>query len=462
MKKDVYELTSFQKNISDTELFAENSNINNVSGCFSINEKVDFDCLRKALNLYVQKNDGIRLKIETKDGEPYQYVESYSPFNVELVNLDDENQLKDFNHELSNTPFSVIDSNLFKFKMYKLPNGFGGFNVTFHHFISDAWTMSLFINQIAEFYYQLLNKKQITVDKYPSYVDYIVSQRNYKSGSRFDKDAEFWNIIFNKEPELSYISNKNKSELNTASKRKTFSLNIDLYSKINEFCKSAGCSIYTFFMAVYSIYLAKINNTNSSIIGTPILNRSSFKEKQIAGMFISTVPFKVDVERNLSFLQFLKNVAKTQMSIFKHQKYPYDDLLHNLKKKYNLTENLYDLVLSYQNAKDDKNSSSLNYSTKWIDNGHILEPLEIHFYDMDNSGVFDIYYDFQINKFTDDEISLIHSNILRIVEDILDCPEILLSDIKILSKEQENFILNEINNTYKYYDKNSTFLNIFL
>ena len=159
MKKDVYELTSSQKNIWDTELFAENSNINNVSGCFSINEKVDFDCLRKALNLYVQKNDGIRLKIETKDGEPYQYVESYSPFNVELVNLDDENQLKDFNHELSNTPFSVIDSNLFKFKMYKLPNGFGGFNVTFHHFISDAWTMSLFINQIAEFYYQLLNKK---------------------------------------------------------------------------------------------------------------------------------------------------------------------------------------------------------------------------------------------------------------------------------------------------------------
>ena len=110
MKKDVYELTSSQKNIWDTELFADNSNINNVSGCFSINEKVDFDCLEKALNLYVQKNDGIKLKIETKDGEPYQYVDDYSPFNIELIQLDDERQLKDFNYGFCHTPFSIIDS----------------------------------------------------------------------------------------------------------------------------------------------------------------------------------------------------------------------------------------------------------------------------------------------------------------------------------------------------------------
>ena len=461
MEKDVYELTSSQKNIWDTELFSTNSNINNVSGCFSINEKVDFDCLKEALNLYVQKNDGIRLKIKTKNGEPYQYVENYSPFNIEVVNLDNENQLKDFNYQICHTPFSVIDSNLFKFKMYRLPNGFGGFNVTFHHFISDAWTMSLFINQVAEFYAQLLNKKQISLDKYPSYVDYIVSQRNYITGSRFEKDSEFWNTLFNKEPELSYISHKNKTKTDTTAKRKTFTLDVNLYNKLIDFCKSANCSIYTFFMAIYSLYLAKINNTNSSIIGTPILNRSGFKEKQVAGMFISTVPFKVDVDRNISFSQFLKNVSNTQLSIFKHQKYPYDELLHNLKKRYNLTENLYDLVLSYQNAKDDKNNSEINYTTKWIDNGHILEPLEIHFYDMDDSGIFDIYYDYQINKFDEKEIDLIHSNILRMINDVLAYPEVSLADIKILSLEQEDFILNEINNTYSYYDKNNTLLKIF-
>ncbi len=43
--------------------------------------------------------------------------------------------------------------------------------------------------------------------------------------------------------------------------------------------KENKCSIYTFFMAIFSIYLAKINSTKTAILGTPVLNRSNFTEK---------------------------------------------------------------------------------------------------------------------------------------------------------------------------------------
>ena len=114
------------------------------------------------------------------------------------------------------------------------------------------------------------------------------------------------------------------------------------------------------------------------------------------------------------------------------------------------------MVLSYQNAKNNKQDSSISYHTKWLENNHILDPLEVHFYDMDDTGILNIFYDFQVAKFTEQEIESIHSHILRMVDSVLSMPEILLKDIPILSEEQEELILNTFNDTQMPYDKNHT------
>ena len=56
LENNIYELTSSQKNIWDTELFFSNSNLNNIGGYVFIKDKVNFTLLEKALNLYAKKN----------------------------------------------------------------------------------------------------------------------------------------------------------------------------------------------------------------------------------------------------------------------------------------------------------------------------------------------------------------------------------------------------------------------
>ncbi len=461
LKKDVYSLTNPQKNIWDTELFFSNSNLNNIGGYVFIEEKLDLKTLEKAINLYVKKNDALRLKIHVIDGEPYQYLEKYSPFSIDMLSLKNMEEVEQLNQKIVGTPFPLFDSNLFSFTLFQLPNGFGGFNVTLHHFISDAWGMSLLISGIIHLYAELIHGQEINDTLCPSYLEYISSQKDYLQSSRFKKDEEFWNSLFDQEPEVSYIAKKGKIELDTKAKRKTFHLSHELYNEITDFCKTLNTSIYTFFMAVYSLYLSKINNTPSPIIGTPVLNRSGIKEKQTAGMFISTVPFKVTIDSDDTFTTFLKKVATTQLSIFKHQKYPYNRLLQNIKKQYHLSENLYDLVLSYQNARDDSENSSIKHYSKWFENGHILDSLEIHFYDMNNTGSLDIYYDYQLNKFEETTITNIHTSIMEMVDSILKQPKLLLKNIKIINSTEENLILNEFNDTKMDYDKNKTILQLF-
>ena len=181
-------------------------------------------------------------------------------------------------------------------------------------------------------------------------------------------------------------------------------------------------------MAIFSIYLAKINSTSSAILGTPVLNRSNFKEKNTSGMFVSTVPFKIDLDFNINFKDFLKQATQKQASIFRHQKYPYLELLENIKEKYNISENLYDFVLSYQNARDNKETSSIDYKTTWEPISNIAESIEAHFYDMDGNNGANILYDYQVEKFDDKDILCLHKRICNIAEQAL--RNINLKDIR--------------------------------
>lgn len=87
LKMNTYDLTNPQKSIWLTEEFYAGTNINNVSGNIIIHEKVDFDLLEKALNIYVQKNDAIRMRLIEVNGIIRQYVKDYSPFTCPNIVL---------------------------------------------------------------------------------------------------------------------------------------------------------------------------------------------------------------------------------------------------------------------------------------------------------------------------------------------------------------------------------------
>ena len=474
------ELSSQQKNIWNSEMFYSNTNINNIGGYLLINQPVSLDLLEKSANIYIKTNEALRLHFDLKNGEPIQFITDFSPLKLPKVSVESVQALKKLTTELVSKPFKVINSNLYSFTLFELPDGKGGIVPVFHHLISDAWSCGLFITRFINIYTELLklstnsqssvlikssndlsflsNFKDIfAFENTPNYSDYITSCNEYKQSNRFIKDKEYWENTFDKSPELTYIS-RNKNANSSKSRRKVCSFDDALYDKILNFCKNNKCSIYTFFMAIFSIYLAKINSTSSAILGTPVLNRSNFKEKNTSGMFVSTVPFKIDLDFNINFKDFLDKVSLTQASIFRHQKYPYLELLENIKEKYNISENLYDFVLSYQNARDNKETSSIDYKTTWEPISHIAESIEAHFYDMDGNNGANILYDYQVEKFSDRDIEMLHKRICNIAEQAMQ--NVNLKEISILCNDDEK-IINEFNNTSFDFDKNENLVSIF-
>lgn len=457
MKKERYDLTNPQKSIWYTEQFYQGSCVNNLCGTVLMNQVVNFDKLKEAIYQFVKDNDSFRLQLQKDEtGEVKQGFADFSPFPIEMVSLHNEEELDVLENRMVDIPFPLFHSNLHHFTMFRLPNGTGGFVLVAHHLICDACTAGLLASKVMNIYSSLVKKEEPT-ETPTSYVNYMVSEQEYLASPKFEKDKIYWNTLLETIPEIGRIPSRKQNKGNSyKATRKTFLLEKEKVEKINHFCLEHKLSSFNFFMALYAIYIGRVANLDDFVLGTPILNRSTFIEKNTPGMFISTVPFRFVLKEADSFLDFAKRIAFDSLGMFRHQKYPYQNILEDLRKKNPSQPNLYDILISYQNTRTNRNYADIPYSVKWTFNHNVADSMQIHLFDMNDEGLLNISYDYRLDQYEEEDICALHERICFMIEQILGSPTLLLKDMEIVTPKEKHMLLHDFNDTVFAYDKTKT------
>ena len=158
MEKNLYDLTNPQKSIWYTEQFFKNTSVNNIGGTIIIKDKISFDLLKKSIYEYVKTNDSFLIKLcFDEKGDIKQYIGEFSPFNVDYISFSSLDELYKFEKNDCERKFDMINSNLFHFTMFSLPDATGGVVLTVHHIISDAQTVNQIAPKLMNFYSSFLN-----------------------------------------------------------------------------------------------------------------------------------------------------------------------------------------------------------------------------------------------------------------------------------------------------------------
>lgn len=461
MNKKVYDLTTSQKNILSMEKFYSNTSLNTNCGVASINQVIDFNLLSKAISLTIKNNLIFRIKFKDIDNITKQYVDEPIDYTPKIHIVANQKELLNLENDLSHK--SLFNSErLFEFEIYKLPNNHGGVIGIVHHLLSDSWGVGLMFNEIFRIYQELISNSYSDSESKYNYIDFISKEQEYFKSNSFQKDKDFWNKMYETIPEIAAIPTiqpVKSAAISCAAQRLSRNLPSDLVLKINDFCKENRISVYNFFMAILAIYIGVVSNTDDFVIGTPILNRTNFADKNTMGMFVSTVPFRITLDKCTDFISFAQDIAKNTLSIFRHQKYPYQNLLQQLRENSPSIPNLYNIVLSYQITK--LANSGVDCTSHWIFNGTSADDIQIHILDYDNDGILSILYDYKVDKYSEIDISNMHERICSIIHQVLFTDTINISDIEVVTPSEKDKILNCFNNTSLDYPKNKTISELF-
>ena len=456
-------LTDSQKSIWVTEQYYKGSSINNICGTAIIDEKVDFEKLRKSVEIVCQKHDNFRLQLNIEDGEVKQVLSEQKEIKIDTIDVASPKELEKEREKIVRTPFKLENSELYKFYIFKFKNGEGAFMLNIHHLIADAWTLAFICNEIIKTYSALKQNKEIETKAIYSYIDYIKSEQEYLESEKYQKDKTYWEGQFTTIPKVATIpgSKKNADEMNPEGERKQFKLDTKDVEKIKEYCKQNKISVYNFFMAIYAIYIGEISNLDEFVIGTPILNRTNFKEKNAAGMFVNMAPLIINMGQDIDFKTFIRNISTDSMDMLKHQKYSYQCLLEDLREKNKNLPKLYNILLSYQITNAQMSGGDVKYKTDWTFNGCCADDIDIQIYDLNDTGSLNIAYDYKTSVYEEKDIKKLHKRILHIIKQVTSKNEIKIKDIEIVTPEEKEKLIIEFNKTELEYDYNIPIIKYF-
>lgn len=456
-----YSLTNAQKSIWNIVKFYPKTTYVNLAIKVRIRECVDYKLLNRAINIVIQDNDAMRTRIVENGKEPEQYFAEYREEQFELLDFSYPEGLNDLTiWEKSKISEKIIlfDSNLYQIVMLKTCDNEGAIFIKIHHIAADTWCLTLLVPQILENYSKLRDNKECILEERPSYINYIQTENELNHSERFLKHKAFWDNMFSTVPDFTTFNSGMVPKHMTA-ERKIYNLSSSLTMQITEYSRLNNVSPFCILFSALSMCIWKLTSKTDLVIGTPILNRSGVKEKNTMGMFVNTIPFRISLIPGLDFDSTVKEINRLWKSLLKHQKYPYDAILKNYRETHDVGNNLFDISLSFQNAKFEVDD--IDYNVEWLPYDSEVNSLTIHINDREDIGNYIIDYVYLTEVFSEADINRLHEYFSTLLNHALSNPNLRLADIKMLSTEQEHDLVWKFNDTRYDYPKEETIVSLF-
>ena len=83
----------------------------------------------------------------------------------------------------------------------------------------------------------------------------------------------------------------------------------------------------------------------------PIFNRYDYEEKRTTGMFVSTLPFLIEIDESWTFAAFNRALGERWYELLRHQRLPYEEISAIARAQDAGRERLFRVALSFKAAK---------------------------------------------------------------------------------------------------------------
>ena len=171
----------------------------------------------------------------------------------------------------------------------------------FHHLILDGWSVSLVLTDLFRFYRGILAGQEIKPQAGPPYeqfIRYLVNE---------DKQAadDFWReqlLDFERATPLPCVESQWPLEGEKSSRQQSYETEEKCFSEtftrdLEKFTKRHHLTLNTLFQGAWAYLLSRYAGDEKVLFGTTVSGRPAHlpQVEQMAGMFINTLPFSVDV-----------------------------------------------------------------------------------------------------------------------------------------------------------------------
>ena len=456
-KKEYYSLSPAQKRLYVLHQMDETGITYNIPAIQELEGPIDKNRLEDVFKRLIRRHESLRTSIQTVNEEPVQKIHQEVKFEIEeytpVDELDVTRIIKNFIQ-----PFDLSRVPLVRVGIIKTGEERHLLMVDMNHIITDGTSMGLFVNEFMTLYAgKILSPLRL------QYKDYSEWQRSQKEEGALETQAEYWQRQFREEiPVLELPVDFVRPGVRSFEGRKlSFEISGEETRRLKQLALEEGTTLYTVLLAVYYIFLSRISNRETMILGTPVAGRSHADLGRIIGMFVNTLGLKNQVDDQKTFKEFLAEVSGKTLEAFENQDYPFEELVEKVPVNRDTGRNpLFDTMFAVQNFGVSKiEIPGLKIQPVYHDARISKFDLTLTAVEKDENLLFTFEYCTRL--FKRETVRRFTRYFRKVISNVIDRPGMRISGIEIIDEKEKNRILNEFNQTDAEYPGHKTIHRLF-
>ncbi len=226
--------------------------------------------------------------------------------------------------------------------------------VTMHHIVSDGWSMGVFFRELSELYAAHRDRRDADLPALQvHYVDYAVWQRRHVAGAILREQADYWAQALSGAPELLALptDRPRPAQADSSGARLGVVLDEELTAGLKALSRRHGTTLFMTLLAGWAIVLGRLSGQDDVVIGTPVANRGRREIDALIGLFLNTLPLRVDLARAPTVVELLGRVKTQVLDAQRHQDIPFEQVVERLDPVRSASHSpLFQVMFTWQNA----------------------------------------------------------------------------------------------------------------
>ncbi len=454
--QEVYPMTPMQEGMFFHALYEPDSQAYVQQITYGLRGALDIAAFEAAWNRLIQRHDVLRtVFIHRHVPKPLQFVLKQRRLDIafqDLRSLAGEKQddiIQALRVKDRSAPFDLSHDALMRLRV--IHTGEDRFRViwTFHHILMDGWCLPILQKELMALYRAEIHRTDPHLPApgaFRTFVSWLEKQDRESS-------RQYWRTYLDGYDRPATFPKQAIGLLAQAYDLKTVSMVLDAETTqaLHQLAGRNRATLNVVIQALWAVLLAKTNDGEDVVFGMVVSGRpvEIAGVEQMVGLFINTVPLRVQAPRRRLFSEILTDLMLQMASGMKHHYFPLADI-HALSA---LKQGLFDHILAFENYPHDPSAGQAR--TPAPPNGTLVledyENVEQTHYPLELAVIpgeqLRFTFRFNANVFSLDRITAIVAHLHEIIHAVLTLDAVAIGVISILSESEKKRLTEEFNQT---------------
>ncbi|WVV49142.1 condensation domain-containing protein [Pseudomonas sp. NA13] len=340
----------------------------NIPFALHLKGELNVEALHASLNDLLVRHEILRTGIHSTDGVPCQRI---SPALAIALPFEDLSGLTttaragaQFNalQDTFEQPFDLTCPPLLRARLLRLAPGEHVLGIALHHLVSDAWSATIALRELALGYEARCNGAPAELPALAlQYADFALWQREHLQGAELKRQLDYWTTTLDRRdsdasPLLALPTDHPRPSVQSyRAGIVQRELSADLSARVQAFASRLGTTPFTVLFAGFAVLMHRLSGDATVLLGTPVTHREQPGTEGLLGILLNNLAIRADFEPQAGFTDLVKQVAERLRSGLLHQDLPFEQLVDSLQLPRSLSHApLYQVMVAQQLAMESR------------------------------------------------------------------------------------------------------------